>query len=78
MTSPLEAMQKQLPNKVTYAKGCDIDSADTSGFEEAMRAVRSSAAPVVVVGLDQSQEKEGHDREQIVRMSWWHDAKTAH
>mmetsp|Transcript_13222 Transcript_13222/g.21646 ORF Transcript_13222/g.21646 Transcript_13222/m.21646 type:complete len:516 (+) Transcript_13222:207-1754(+) len=63
--SPLEAMQTQLPDKVVYAKGCDIDSTDTSGFEDAASAVRSSVAAVVVVGLDQSQEKEGHDREQI-------------
>jgi hypothetical protein len=66
--SPLEALRTRLgeTGQVNYAKGCDIDSEDTSGFEEALVAVRSSSEVVVAVGIDQSQEKEGRDREQIV------------
>ena len=64
--SPLEALNTQLPEKVSYAQGCEIDSADTNGFEEASRIVEESSAVMVLVGLDQSQEKEGHDRTHIV------------
>jgi len=39
--------------KVTYARGCDILSTDTSGFAEASKAARDADAVVLVVG-DQS------------------------
>lgn len=63
----MDALNTQLPGKVQYAKGCEIDSEDTSGFSEAASIVQMSTAAVLVVGLDQSQEKEGRDRTHIVR-----------
>jgi beta-glucosidase len=47
---------------VKYARGCDVNSADTSGFAEAVAL--ASAADVVVFcgGLDATQEGEGFDR----------------
>jgi len=47
---------------VTYAKGCDIASTSTSGFDAAVNAAKTADATVIVVGLDQSQESEGRDR----------------
>lgn len=47
---------------VNYAKGCDIASTSTTGFDAAITAAKNSDATVIVVGLDQSQESEGRDR----------------
>ena len=66
--SPLEAFNEKLPGKVQYAKGCDISSDDTSGFNEAASIVKDSDEVVLIMGLDQSQEKEGLDRTDIVRL----------
>ncbi|MEW6509855.1 MAG: glycoside hydrolase family 3 C-terminal domain-containing protein [Bacteroidota bacterium] len=48
--------------KVVYVKGCDINSADTSGFNAATTAAASADVVVYVGGLDGSQEGEGFDR----------------
>jgi beta-glucosidase len=48
--------------KVQYAKGCDINSADTSGFSSAVAIARNADAVVFCGGLDQTQEGEGSDR----------------
>ncbi|CAE7576937.1 BXL6, partial [Symbiodinium microadriaticum] len=50
---------------VTYALGCDIDSSSTEGFNEALQAVGEADAVVLVMGIDQSQEREGLDRTSI-------------
>jgi len=50
---------------VKYAKGCDINSSDRSGFTAACTAASSSDVSIIVVGLDQSQESEGKDRNAI-------------
>jgi beta-glucosidase len=49
-------------SKVSYAKGCEINTADTSGFAAA--AAIAAAADVVIFcgGLDGTQEGEGFDR----------------
>jgi beta-glucosidase len=36
--------------KVTYARGCDINSEDTSGFEEAVRAANEADMTILVLG----------------------------
>jgi beta-glucosidase len=36
--------------KINYAEGCEITDEDTSGFEDAINAVRSSDAVILVVG----------------------------
>jgi len=50
---------------VNYAKGCDISSNDRSGFTAACNAASTSDVTILVMGLDQSQESEGHDRTSI-------------
>jgi len=50
---------------VKYAKGCDINSSDRSGFTAACSAASTSDATVIVVGIDQSIESEGRDRNAI-------------
>lgn len=49
---------------VAYAKGCEIggDNAATTDIDKAEDIARSSDAAVVVLGLDQTQEREGMDR----------------
>jgi beta-xylosidase len=48
-TSVLAALRDQLP-RVSYARGCDVSSADRSGFAEAVTLGRSAQLVVVVVG----------------------------
>jgi beta-glucosidase len=47
---------------IHYAKGCDINSDDTSGFPAAIDAARNSDVVVFVGGLDGTQEGEELDR----------------
>jgi len=61
--TPLLAMTRALPSAhVAYAQGCDISSNDTSGITAAVDAAKAADAAVVFLGLDQSQEREGLDR----------------
>jgi len=46
-----------MANSVTSAKGCDVKCSDDSGFQEAMSAAQKAQAVIVVIGLDQSQER---------------------
>ena len=50
------------PVNVVYAKGCDINSADTGGFDRAIAAARAADVVVFVGGLDNTQEGEELDR----------------
>jgi beta-xylosidase len=45
----LAALREELPD-VGYARGCDVATADTSGFAEAVAAARSAELVVAVVG----------------------------
>jgi beta-glucosidase len=47
---------------IHYAKGCDINSGDSSGFPAAIDAARNSDVVVFVGGLDRTQEGEELDR----------------
>jgi beta-glucosidase len=61
--TPQEGIQDLIgTNKVLYAKGCDINSADTSGFSAALNIAKNSDVIVFFGGLDPSQEGEGLDR----------------
>ena len=42
-----------------------MSGTDTSGFAAAQQAAASADATVIVIGLDQTQESEGHDRTAI-------------
>ena len=48
--------------KLHYVKGCDVNSADTSGFAAAASAASAADVVIYVGGLDVSQEGEGSDR----------------
>merc|ERR1712228_1132858 len=50
---------------IEYAKGCDMNSANTSMIAAAVKAAQSADVTILVMGLDQSQESEGHDRTNI-------------
>ena len=51
---------------MTFNSGCDnVACLDTSGFEGAIAAAAVADQVVIVIGLDQGQESEGHDRTDI-------------
>ncbi len=61
--SPKAGIEEKVgTGRVMYAKGCDINSADTSGFVSARAAAALSDVVVYCGGLDASQEGEGFDR----------------
>ncbi|HUI31648.1 MAG TPA: glycoside hydrolase family 3 C-terminal domain-containing protein, partial [Candidatus Acidoferrales bacterium] len=61
--SPLQGIENKIgSSKVVYAKGCDINSTDTSGFAGAISAAQSADYVIYVGGLDGTQEGEGFDR----------------
>eukprot|EP00483_Globobulimina_turgida_P009380 UN09399 len=57
---------KQYVSKVDYEEGCAISSQNTTGFAAAINAAKNADLTVMVMGLDQSQEAEGHDRGNIL------------
>jgi len=72
LTTPLDGIVSAAASRgarVRFAQGCDIDTADTSGFEEALVAAQAADVVVFVGGLitcqetgDQCQEAEAKDR----------------
>lgn len=51
---------------VNYASGCvDVKCASTDGFSEALEITKSADYVIMVMGLDQTVEAEGHDRVHI-------------
>merc|ERR1712228_742167 len=50
---------------VDYEEGVQINSANTTGIAAAVKAAQSADVTILVMGLDQSQESEGHDRTNI-------------
>ncbi len=61
--SPKQGIETKIGSgKVSYVKGCDINSNDTSGFGVARLAASLSDVVIFVGGLDPSQESEGMDR----------------
>lgn len=64
-TSPLQGLQKYVPT-VTYEPGCsNVRCSDETLIEQAANAAAAADVAVVVVGLDQSIEAEGLDRENL-------------
>lgn len=51
---------------VNYAKGCDYDTQDRSGFAAAVTAVNQSDVVVFFGGLNQTVESEGNDRTSLL------------
>ncbi|NLG23498.1 MAG: glycosyl hydrolase [Actinomycetales bacterium] len=66
-----EALAAEWPQvQVRHARGCDVDSADDSGFEEAVAAAREAEVAVVVVGdssglFGRATSGEGCDRDDL-------------
>lgn len=59
--SPVEGIQNAIGNsKVTYVKGCEINSTSTTGFNAALTAADQADYVIFVGGLDQTQEGEGY------------------
>lgn len=56
LISPLEGIQK-MGVSVEWALGCDVPCQDTSGFSAAVNVAKSADVVIVVVGLDESQER---------------------
>lgn len=58
LTTVLEAIRQTVSQdtEVTYAKGCDVQGTDRSGFEEAVRLAREADVAILVLG-----EKSGLD-----------------
>ena len=56
LISPMEGLQK-IGASVTYKQGCDVKCSSDSGFSDAVNAAKAADVVVVVIGLDQSQER---------------------
>ena len=63
--SVLDGIKKYVGN-IDYVKGCEIADNDTSEFEAAINAAKQADITVMVMGLNQSQEREGYDRPNIL------------
>ena len=62
VVSVVAGLQKYTKS-VAYVSGCaDVKCADDSGFDGAVMTAKAAEAVVLVVGLNQGQESEGHDR----------------
>ncbi|ELR20723.1 betaxylosidase [Acanthamoeba castellanii str. Neff] len=63
IVSPYLAIKAKLPQAlVTYNLGCDVDSTNTTGIPEAVKAAQAADVAIVVLGLNTSVESEGKDR----------------
>ena len=60
LISPLMGVQSY--TTASYTQGCTIAANDTSGFAAAIAAAEAADQVIMVMGLDQTQEREGHDR----------------
>ena len=56
LISPLEGMQK-MGVSVTYEQGYDVKCGSDSGFSDATNAAKAADAVVVIIGLDEGQER---------------------
>ncbi|KAM1465291.1 hypothetical protein FF1_043873 [Malus domestica] len=59
--TPLEALQDYAKNMISNP-GCDSVQCPQASFDEAVGMAKEADYLVLIVGLDQSQEREGHDR----------------
>ena len=62
VTTLEDAFRAERNVKVTYVRGCAVDSQDTSGFDAAVAAAKAADYTVYLGGLTEQQESEGHDR----------------
>jgi len=60
LITPYDGISKYV--KSNYVMGCEVNSTDDSGFNAACAAIKSANLGILVMGLNQSVESEGHDR----------------
>jgi hypothetical protein len=64
--TPLAGLRRALPNaRITYARGAPADTADTSGFAQAVAAARAADAVVLVLGERQDMSAEASSRASV-------------
>jgi len=62
--TPYQALAKKSNLPVVGVKGCLVDGYDFNQIEDATKVAKNSEAVILLMGLDQSQESEGLDRNQ--------------
>ena len=63
--TPLQALQSYVKSTM-YDQGCDSVACSSPSIEKAVEIARKADYVVLVVGLDQTQEREAHDRVDLV------------
>ncbi|GMH47864.1 hypothetical protein TL16_g00169 [Triparma laevis f. inornata] len=64
MTSIYEAIKAENANGATsVAQGCDVSSNSTDGFDEALSIAKAADIVILAVGIDNTVEHEGQDRD---------------
>ena len=51
---------QKMVSSVSYSQGCDIKCTDTSKFSDAVNVAKSADIIVMVIGLDEGQERFVH------------------
>jgi len=63
VTSPYQAIKNEnVGGNTVYSEGCAINSTSTSGFAAAVTAAKAADYVLLFIGIDQTIEREGHDR----------------
>jgi beta-glucosidase-like glycosyl hydrolase len=63
ITSPFTAITNtNKGGKTVYSQGCAVNSTSTAGFDAAIAAAKASDYVVLIIGIDQTIEREGYDR----------------
>ncbi|PPR93654.1 hypothetical protein GOBAR_AA27023 [Gossypium barbadense] len=63
--TPLQGLQSYVKN-INYHPGCNTVNCSSDLTDEAMKIVKGTDQVVLVMGLDQTQEREAHDRVDLV------------
>ena len=64
LQTPLDAIENMNQQPVVGVVGCNVEGNDLDEIEKATQAAEDASIVILVVGIDQSQEKEGLDRTQ--------------
>jgi beta-D-xylosidase 4 len=60
--TPLQALQKKTQHTIRGVQGCHVSGNDLDEIDLATQAAQDADVVILIVGLDQSQESEGRDR----------------
>ncbi|GAB2273337.1 Probable beta-D-xylosidase 7 [Dionaea muscipula] len=64
--SPLQALQHYVNSRIRYLPGCDNVACNTAWIHDAVNVAREVDYVVLIMGLDQTQEREDYDRDDLV------------